>query len=318
MKFLLPLLALSVACNGKDDDDSGRPVQDTEDTVEDTSPDVEPVWTEYRVETSSTLQGVYASGEGVYVVGTEGKAWVGGSSGSWTSMDPEVEENDLTDLWGQGAGASLTLVATAGGGYLATHAGGAWSTYDAGSMNHEGVSGSSPDKLFAVSWAGIQRFDGVAWTFEAAPGNERLNEVWASGDDAFAVGEEGAILRRDATTGAWTAMDAGVSANLNGVSGVSVNDVWAVGDEGTALHWDGAAWTAVDAGTTASLWAVFAPAATAVYVAGNNGTALRWTGSAFEELPTGVDNNLYALHGVSAANVWAVGNRGAALQFKAE
>ena len=60
-----------------------------------------------------------------------------------------------------------------------------------------------------------------------------------------------------------------------------------------------------------------AEAATA-FAVGNNGTALSWNGTTWDLLPTGVDNNLYAIHGVSAVNMWATGNRGMAMQYKAD
>jgi photosystem II stability/assembly factor-like uncharacterized protein len=53
-----------------------------------------------------------------------------------------------------------------------------------------------------------------------------------------------------------------------------------------------------------------------VFVVGNNGTALYFDGTVWKDLPTGVVNNLYAVHGSSPTNVWAVGNRGAAIQYK--
>lgn len=311
------LLALGLAgCDGDEPKDTSAPVDTgTEDSGDSADTELPPVWDEYGIETSSTLQGVYASGEGVYVVGTGGKAWVGGSGGTWSAMDPEVEENDLTDLWGQGAGGTLNMWATAGSGYVAHHSGGSWSVEDLGTSNHLGIGGDDPASLYTVSWGGIYHFDGATWTFESTPAGERLNEVYGTGAEAIAVGEEGAILRRGGD-GTWTAMTSGTTVALNGVAGVSLTDVWAVGGEGTALHYDGTAWTAVDTGVTVTLWAVFAPEASAVYVVGNNGVALRWNGAAFEVLPTGVDNNLYALHGVSGSNVWAVGNRGTAIQFK--
>jgi hypothetical protein len=105
-------------------------------------------------------------------------------------------------------------------------------------------------------------------------------------------------------------------ADLNAVAGSSLTDVWAVGADGTAVHFDGTAWTQVDTGQNVPLWALFAPTSDAVFAVGNNGVAIRWNGELWESLPTGVANNLYALHGVSAVNVWAVGNRGTALQFK--
>jgi hypothetical protein len=315
---LLPALIFVTfpACSGGDSKDTADTSADTTSDSGDTSePDVEPVWTTHRVGTSSSLNGVYASGEGVYVVGTGGHAWVGGASDDWTAMDPQVDGNDLTDLWGSGAGDSLTMYATASAGYVAHFTGGAWSAEDLGTPNHEGIGGSGPEALYAVSWGGIYHWDGVSWTFERAPDDAKLNAVYAVGDEAIAVGEGGAIVHR-ASDGTWSAMDSGVTAALHGVAGSSMSDVWAVGDDGVVLHYTGAGWEASDAGVTAPLWAVFVPAPDSVFVVGNNGTAITFDGTAWSALPTGVVNNLYAIHGVSATNMWAVGNTGVAIQYK--
>jgi hypothetical protein len=329
LRFLpvLPVLLLAplAACSGASDDgtDSGADTA-SDDTNTDTDTDgdsadsaePEPVWTSYRIETASTLQGVYSSGQGVYIVGSDGHAWVGSATQPWAGIDPDVGGETMSDLWGSGAGDTLYMVATAATGLVATWSGGGWSTADIGTANLEGIGGSSTDTLFAASFGGIYRWDGATWTFERLPGNEHITDIHAVGGDAFGVGEDGAIVRRSGTEGVWSSMDSGVRTSLNAVAGAALDDVWAVGEEGVALHFDGNAWTAFDTGVTATLWAVFAPASNAVIMVGNNGTAIRWNGTAFEPLPTGVDNNLYAVHGVSGSNAWAVGNRGAAIQFK--
>ncbi|MDP2310377.1 MAG: hypothetical protein Q8P18_30450 [Pseudomonadota bacterium] len=312
--FRLAPLLLVVACTGPAKDDTGTPDTDT-DT--DTDTDVEPaaVWDEHRVSTSSTLNGVYASGDGVYVAGTGAGAFVGGAT-DWTALITGVaDDEDFSDLWGQGVAGSLELVAPATSGNVARFTGGFWNNEDLGTANHEGVGGSGTSALYVVSWGGIFAFDGSAWAFEAPPSDARLNDVWAIGADAIAVGEGGVILRR--ADGVWTAMTSGVTADLNAVSGVSLNDVWAVGADGVALHFDGTAWTSTATAVDEALWAVFAPASDAVYAVGSAGTALVWDGTAWIALPTGVDNNLYAVHGANSTNVWAVGNRGMVLQYKA-
>jgi hypothetical protein len=47
------------------------------------------------------------------------------------------------------------------------------------------------------------------------------------------------------------------SGRLNGVWGSGAEDVWAVGDAGTILHWNGHAWAALSGGTTEALSAVW-------------------------------------------------------------
>ncbi len=315
---LLSLWALAACTGASDDTNSRRDRGDTasEDTSDSGSTDTTPVWRNFHIDSSATLQGVYASGQGVYVVGTEGSSFVGSASDPWVRMDPPTDGVNLTDLWGSGASDTLLMYASAAEGLVAKFSGGAWTVEDLGTSNHEGVGGSGPDALYTVGFGGVYRFDGATWTYEAVPGNVRLNDVYAVGLEAYAVGEGGVILRRDSATSSWIEMESGSDADLNSVTGTALDDVWAVGADGAALHFDGTAWTATETGTTVPLWSVFAPNSAAVFAVGNNGVALRWRDGAWESMLTGVSNNLYAVHGVSAANMWAVGNRGTALQFR--
>jgi hypothetical protein len=325
--FLLLATATLAACTGApaqdprdrrgdDTGDEDDDTTDTGDTVDSGAVDETAVWRNYRVETSATLQGVYASGQGVYVIGTEGRAFVGGASTPWVAMDPPVDGVNLTDLWGTGAAETILMYATAEQGLVAKYTQSGWVTEDLGTANHVGAGGSGPDAMYVVGFGGVYRFDGTTWNYEAVPGNVRLNDVFAVGLEAYAVGEGGVILRRDSATSAWTEMESGTDADLNSVTGFSLDNAWAVGADGTALRYDGSRWQATATGVTVPLWSVFAPNATDVFAVGNNGVALRFRGGAWETMPTGVSNNLYSVHGVSAANMWAVGNRGTALQFK--
>lgn len=318
---LSPLL-LAFACTGPSKDDSGTPADTDTDTDTETDTDAEPVpvWSQHKVTSSSTLNGVYASGGIVYVAGT-GAEVHHGNAGGWTEDYTGLDDDeDFSDLWGQGAGDAVELVLTATSGHVARRSNTLWTDEDLGTANHEGVGGSGLTALFAVSWGGIYAFDGASWSYEAPPLDSRLNEVWGIGGEVFAVGEAGLILRRTPGTpsATWAAMPSGVPNDLNAISGVSLTDVWAVGADGVALHFDGTAWTVTDTGVDEALWAVFAPAPDTVYAVGSAGTALLWDGKAWTVLPTGVDNNLYGIHGASSENVWAVGNRGMVLQYPAE
>ncbi len=309
-----PLLLIS-ACTGSKQDTSTPTDSHTGDS--DTAPVVVPVWTDNHIETSSTFHGVYASGQGTYIVGTDGKAYVGTTSVGFTDLVAPVSV-DFRDLWGQGAGDTLNLYVAGQEGHILNLAGDTWTDNDLGTNNFEGLGGSDAATLYAVGWGGIYESQGAdpsgAWTFVHSPNGVRLDDVWGSGADAVAVGEDGGAAVR--VGGTWTASVTPVTVSLHGVSGSAANDVWAVGESGTVLHWDGSAWTLVTVPTTQSLWAVWCASDKDVFVVGNNGTALYWDGTTWKDLPTGVANNLYAVHGSSATNVWAVGNRGMALQYK--
>jgi photosystem II stability/assembly factor-like uncharacterized protein len=69
------------------------------------------------------------------------------------------------------------------------------------------------------------------------------NAVWmASATTGWLVGDNGLIRQTTDGGATWTIQDSGTTATLRAVWGYSDVDVWAVGDGGTLLYWDGTEW----------------------------------------------------------------------------
>ena len=107
---------------------------------------------------------------------------------------------------------------------------------------------------------------------------------------------------------------------LNAVWGADANHVWAVGNGGAILHWNGAAWAAQNSGTTSSLQGIWGSDAANIWaVGGSNGTGdgtiLKWDGSTWQPQNTGAAGWLYGVWGLDANHVWAVGERGTILMW---
>jgi hypothetical protein len=85
------------------------------------------------------------------------------------------------------------------------------------------------------------------------------------------------VVLADAT---WSPMSSGTTRNLSGVWGSSGSNVFAVGDGGTILHYDGRTWSAMSSGTTESLFGVWGTSATDVFAVGATGTILHYDGGA--------------------------------------
>ncbi|HRI53909.1 MAG TPA: WD40 repeat domain-containing protein, partial [Pseudomonadota bacterium] len=99
---------------------------------------------------------------------------------------------------------------------------------------------------------------------------------------------------------------------LRGVWGGAPGDVWAVGDSGTALHWNGAAWQETSPATLATLRAVWGRDAATVYAVGSSGTIQRWNGAAWKSEDSGTGNTLVSIWG-TGQDVYALGTGGAIL-----
>ncbi|MEW5849140.1 MAG: hypothetical protein AB2A00_10005 [Myxococcota bacterium] len=91
--------------------------------------------------------------------------------------------------------------------------------------------------------------------------------------------------------------------DLHAVFAFSADDVWAVGDRGTVLHYDGNAVTQTPAPATADLRAVWSPYRGNVWV-GGNGVLASWDGSEWRRFQT--SHNILAMGGRSEADVWAL------------
>jgi len=107
----------------------------------------------------------------------------------------------------------------------------------------------------------------------------------------------------------WTSMPtpAGTSFHLNAVWGTSESDVFAVGTNGTILHYDGFEWTAMTSGTTQPLYAIWGTSGTDIFAVGT-GTILHYNGFAWSPMTAGTAWDINGVWGNSGSDVFAVGD----------
>ncbi|WNG41410.1 hypothetical protein F0U61_52750 [Archangium violaceum] len=118
----------------------------------------------------------------------------------------------------------------------------------------------------------------------------------------------------------WSALSVPGVGTLNAVWGSGPKDVWAVGESGFIVHWDGAQWTQetrVPADFAFTLHDVWGSSAQDVWAVGAAGVILHFDGQAWQYAgipeqpfcsPSNVcSGSLLALWGSSATDVWAVG-----------
>ena len=103
-----------------------------------------------------------------------------------------------------------------------------------------------------------------AWCW-CVPLPSSLNAVWGAGNNVFAVGDAGVLVRFDGTR--WL-RDNVAFVNLRAVHGTASDNVWAVGQFGTALRFDGIRWFDESAGPQYALGAVWVDPTGVVHIAG--------------------------------------------------
>jgi len=104
----------------------------------------------------------------------------------------------------------------------------------------------------------------------------------------------------------WTQQISGTNQTLYDVWGSSPNDVFAVGNEGTIVHYDGTNWSHQNSGTDNLLFSVWGSGSSDVFAGGTRGTILHYDGTSWSlQDSDGLDQNVVDLWGSSPNNFFA-------------
>jgi uncharacterized repeat protein (TIGR01451 family) len=114
----------------------------------------------------------------------------------------------------------------------------------------------------------------------------------------------------------WSPMSSGTTKGLRGVWGSSGSDVFAVGSDGTILHYDGSDWNPMS-NPGGYHYAVWGSSGIDVFVVGNNGSIVHYDGTTWSAMTSGTGLELLGAWGSSYNDVFAVGGYGAILHYHA-
>ncbi|HTN90700.1 MAG TPA: glucosyltransferase-I, partial [Sorangium sp.] len=107
----------------------------------------------------------------------------------------------------------------------------------------------------------------------------------------------------------WTPMRLPREVELHDVWGTGHHDVFAVGVEGTLLHYDGVSWARMPLPTDADLHGVWGTGRNDVFVVGDRGTVLNYDGESWSPLRWD-PGQISSVWGASPGNVLFAGEGG--------
>jgi photosystem II stability/assembly factor-like uncharacterized protein len=113
----------------------------------------------------------------------------------------------------------------------------------------------------------------------------------------------------------WRQVATGITHDLIASSFVTTADGWAVGAKGTILHWDGTIWQTIASPTNVALHGIHMISSSDGWVVGDSGVILHWDGSIWSSVPSPTTANLRAIDMVAANDGWAVGFGGTVLRY---
>jgi hypothetical protein len=263
-------------------------------------------WKEQDTRIRTYFRGIHGLLQDNVVAVGDGGAIVKFNGFDWNDMSSGTTE-DLTGVWGVPSGPDAGDYFAVGKGGTVLHYNESWSPMASGVLKDlTGVWGfvdGTVPQIFAVGALGtILRYSsgtGV-WTLMGTGGiTERLEEVWgtSSGSIVYAVGnpwmdgiqKKFTILRYNGSS--WGRMEtplvpAGKSGKLRGIWGRSSSSIFAVGEDGVILIYDGSNWGLMTSGTTAGLYDIWGHdtggGAYTLYAVGAYGTLLKYRSASGE------------------------------------
>lgn len=133
-------------------------------------------------------------------------------------------------------------------------------------------------KGYAQSWDGNNGFGGQM----LGPGDNiagNINAMLCGSAYHYAAGDGGKLIRRSSSPNnadKWMLATSPTTQSLRGLWASADNNVYAVGDGGTILQFDGTTWTRMNSNSTTNLRAVWGSSATNIYAVGDSGTVLHF------------------------------------------
>ncbi len=96
----------------------------------------------------------------------------------------------------------------------------------------------------------------------------------------------------------WTELDSGTTEVLNDVWGSGSNNVFAVGSNGTILHYNGTSWSSMSSPVVEDVNSIWGRSATDIYAVGDSGVQLHYNGSTWSSMgaiphPVGIVSDVY-------------------------
>jgi hypothetical protein len=111
----------------------------------------------------------------------------------------------------------------------------------------------------------------------------------------------------------WQTMNSPVTQDLNAIWGRSRTDIYAVGNNGVILHYDGNAWQSQMSSVQNDLNAIWGNE-TDIYIVGDNGLILKREYQTWTPMTSGTDNDLMDIWGITENDVIVVGKKGTILR----
>lgn len=235
------------------------------------------------------------------------------SASTWIS--DSVGSQRWLDVWGSGV---KDVYLASMDGEIYHQQGSGWQAayqVDGGRNLHGGWS-ANPQNAWVVGlcWA-YQRFEGGLWTSTDCKNDGSGMAIWGSQRSPLLTVGTGGYFHLYHPWG-WETQKLPIDSDLWDVWGASPQDIYAVGEYGKIMHYNGSTWSQLQGiSNRQALNAIWGASAQDIFIVGDFGTILHYNGSGWVEQNSGTQETLFGVWGMSGGDVYAVGMHGTILHY---
>ncbi len=277
-------------------------------------------WTSQTSGTANILEGVwFKDAQNGWAVGNSGTTLFTTNGGqTWSSIN--LTNEDLKDVAFLDQAIGL-IVGDNGRIFRTVNGGASWTQISSGtSSNILAVAFGEGGMVYAAGRDGVilrSTDNGTSWTV-VEMGTVRYRGIAAKGtQNAWVVGEGGALKVTTNGGQTWTAKSAGTSSDLHDVFFLTPTEGWIAGQNDVLLYSNdgGNTWSSRNSGINVGLEAVIFLNSNVGWAVGNSGRIFKTTngGVNWAVEASGVTVELNDVFFLNAANGWAVGDNGTIL-----
>jgi cysteine-rich repeat protein len=273
-------------------------------------------WSAMSSNVTKTLKGIHGRNENdIYAVGLTGTI-VHYDGNNWSVMTSGTIQH-LNNVW---LGSDPNKVYAVGhSGTILFYNGSSWTSVISGSSEIlNGIWGSGPSNLYVVGLSTeILHYNGNFWTQIKNDkidsfGNADFLGVWGYENNIYMISFSKLINYNE--TELFSSYETIIA--INSIWGNNENDIYAVGQTGTLLHYDGDSWSSETSPAANSLVDVWGSSASDVYAVGNFSEFVYFNGISWSNVTSPVSNiGLKGIWGSSASDIYVVGQTGTILHY---
>jgi hypothetical protein len=184
------------------------------------------------------------------------------------------------------------------------------------------ITASAPDDVWIAATNTFDPFV-VHWDgsfFEQEVGLTPTWTVERIGTGYLAVGDDAKVFRRALVDSPWRELSDGPVATLHGVWGSAPDDMFAVGEAGTILHYDGREVSHLPTTVDTTLFDVWGSGPDSAWAVGARGRVVRWDGVSWKEFRgnASTDRDFFAVFTATSGDVWIGGDLNALFRIVGE